>query len=98
MNQGIEYANQQTTYPDYFLFTDADIYHHPENLSQLIAKAETENLDLVSLMVLLHCKSLWEKLLIPAFVFFLSETLPISLGKQFSKICSCCGGGLHFDR
>ncbi|MGF1588615.1 MAG: glycosyltransferase [Pleurocapsa sp.] len=73
MHQGVEYAHAQIPAPDYFLFTDADIKHGPDNLTQLIAKAETENLDLVSLMVLLRCQSFWEKLLIPAFVFFFQK-------------------------
>ena len=93
MNQGIDYASQQTSYPDYFLFTDADIYHHPENLSQLVAKAKTENLDLVSLMVLLHCTSLWEKLLIPAFVFFFQKLYPFPWVNEPQKSMAAAAGG-----
>ena len=91
MNQGINYANQHS--PDYFLFTDADIYHHPENLSQLVTKAETENLDLVSLMVLLRCTSLWEKLLIPAFVFFFQKLYPFPWVNNPQKSIAAAAGG-----
>lgn len=93
MNQGIDYASQQTLYPDYFLFTDADIHHHPENLCQLVTKAETENLDLVSLMVLLRCKSFWEKLLIPAFVFFFQKLYPFPWVNNPQKSVAAAAGG-----
>ena len=91
MKQGIDYAKQHS--PDYFLFTDADIYHHPENLIQLVTKAETENLDLVSLMVLLRCSSLWEKLLIPAFVFFFQKLYPFPWVNNPQKSIAAAAGG-----
>ena len=93
MNQGIDYAKQQDSYPDYFLLTDADIYHHAENLSQLVTKAETENLDLVSLMVLLRCQSMWEKLLIPAFVFFFQKLYPFYWVNNPNKSMAAAAGG-----
>ncbi len=93
MNQGIDYASRQIPYPDYFLFTDADIYHHPDNLNQLVTKAETENLDLVSLMVLLRCTSLWEKLLIPAFVFFFQKLYPFPWVNNPQKSIAAAAGG-----
>ena len=91
MNQGIDYATQHS--PDYFLFTDADIYHHRDNLRQLVTKAETENLDLVSLMVLLHCQSWWEKLLIPAFVFFFQKLYPFPWVNNPQKSIAAAAGG-----
>ncbi|HEY9770356.1 MAG TPA: glycosyltransferase [Coleofasciculaceae cyanobacterium] len=93
MYQGIEYAQAQIPAPDYFLFTDADIKHDPDNLTQLIAKAETENLDLVSLMVLLRCQSFWEKLLIPAFVFFFQKLYPFSWVNDWHKPMAAAAGG-----
>jgi hypothetical protein len=76
MEQGIRHTPNAALQPDYFLLTDADIEHHPEKLSQLVTKAQADDLDLVSLMVLLRCKSTWEKLLIPAFVFFFQKLYP----------------------
>jgi hopene-associated glycosyltransferase HpnB len=76
MAQGIEKAETLTRLPDYFLLTDADIEHDVNNLSRLVAKAQQNDLDLVSLMVLLRCQSFWEKLLIPAFVFFFQKLYP----------------------
>jgi hopene-associated glycosyltransferase HpnB len=76
MEQGIRWLGRQQRQPDYYLFTDADIAHAPDNIQNLVAKAETENIGLVSLMVLLHCQSGWERLLIPAFVFFFQLLYP----------------------
>ncbi len=90
MEQGISSAQPA---PDYFLFTDADIKHDLNNLSQLIYKAETEDLDLVSLMVLLRCKSFWEKLLIPAFVFFFQKLYPFAWVNNPHKSMAAAAGG-----
>jgi len=61
---------------DYLLLTDADIVHAPDNLGGLVARAEQGGYDLVSLMVRLHCASVWERLLIPAFVWFFFMLYP----------------------
>jgi hopene-associated glycosyltransferase HpnB len=74
MSQGIEAARSMR--PDHLLLTDADIVHDPGNLRELVSRCETEGCDLVSLMVRLHCRSLWERLLIPAFVFFFFKLYP----------------------
>jgi hopene-associated glycosyltransferase HpnB len=68
MQQGIEQA--LTLGPEFLLLTDADIEHSPDNVAALVNIAEAGSYDLVSFMVKLHCRSLAEKLLIPAFVFF----------------------------
>jgi len=95
MEQGINKATA-TLEPDYLLLTDADIAHDPLNLHQLVAKAEQENLDLVSLMVRLRCENFWEKLLIPAFVFFFQKLYPFRWVND-PKINSCGGGRLYPD-
>jgi hopene-associated glycosyltransferase HpnB len=43
---------------------------------RLVAKAEGERRDLVSLMALLRCCAFWERLLVPAFVFFFQKLYP----------------------
>jgi hopene-associated glycosyltransferase HpnB len=68
VSQGLKKA--QAFSPDYVLLTDADIEHGPLTLSTLVAKAEREQLALTSLMVRLHCRTLAEKMMIPAFVYF----------------------------
>jgi hopene-associated glycosyltransferase HpnB len=61
--------------PGYVLFTDADIQHPPDELSRLVAKAES-GYDMVSLMVRLHAETFAEKCLMPAFVFFFFKIYP----------------------
>src|SRR5581483_11742388 len=67
VSQGVEAALLDR--PDYVLLTDADIAHAPENVAQLVDRAQAHNFDLVSLMVLLRTESLAERVLMPAFVF-----------------------------
>ncbi|NEP54257.1 MAG: glycosyltransferase, partial [Moorea sp. SIO3C2] len=93
LEQGIRYGQQQTPAPDYFLFTDADIEHDPANLRQLVTKAEMEHLDLVSLMVLLRCQDFWERLLIPAFVFFFQKLYPFAWVNNPTKSTAAAAGG-----
>lgn len=68
VSRGVEAAREFS--PDYYLFTDADIVHSPDTLRALLSHAERGRYDLVSLMVRLHCTTLAERALIPAFVFF----------------------------
>ena len=74
VQQGIERALQIK--PDFLLLTDADIEHAPNNLGTLISIAKASDYDLTSFMVKLHCRSLAERLLIPAFVFFFFMLYP----------------------
>src|SRR5260370_15980606 len=67
-HQGLEKAREAA--PRFVLLTDADIVHAPDSLATLISIEETGSYDLGSFMVRLHCKTLAEKLLLPAFVFF----------------------------
>jgi hopene-associated glycosyltransferase HpnB len=73
LQQGIE---QATPSPDYFWFTDADITHAQDTLRRLVARAEGQKLDLVSLMVLLQARTVPERLLIPAFLYFFLKLYP----------------------
>ena len=74
LQQGVEQA--LTLKPDFLLFTDADIEYSSHNVGLLISVAENGRYDLVSFMVKLHCRSLAERLLIPAFVFFFFMLYP----------------------
>lgn len=95
VHQGIEQVLQDPSQPlpDYFLLTDADILHGQATLKQLAIKAEQEHLDLVSLMVLLRCQSFWEKLLIPAFVFFFQKLYPFPWVNQPQHPMAAAAGG-----
>lgn len=72
VSQGVETGEDA----DYLLFTDADIAHAPGNVAQLVSMAEDEGLGLVSMMVRLRCVSVWERLLIPAFIYFFQKLYP----------------------
>jgi hopene-associated glycosyltransferase HpnB len=74
MQQGVALARE--TAPDFFLFTDADIEHAPDSVASLVAIAEESPYDLASFMVKLHCETVAEKLLIPAFVYFFFKLYP----------------------
>jgi hopene-associated glycosyltransferase HpnB len=79
--------------PDYFLFTDADIVHAPNNVAGLVVRAESASLDLVSLMVKLRCQSLAERALIPAFVYFFFQLYPPSwIARRDRKTAGAAGG------
>jgi hopene-associated glycosyltransferase HpnB len=60
----------------YVWFTDADIAHAPGVLRALVEKAESEGWDLVSVMARLRVDSRWDRLLIPAFVYFFAKLYP----------------------
>ena len=91
MRQGIEIASRR--HPDYLLLTDADIVHARDNLAALVARAEDGAFHLVSLMVRLNCRSLWERLLIPAFVFFFFKLYPPRrVADPTRRIAAAAGG------
>ncbi|MEH1989539.1 glycosyltransferase [Nostoc sp.] len=91
VEQGINSASKFA--PDYFLLTDADIEHDPGNLRRLVAKAVQEDLDMVSVMVRLRCESFWEKLLIPAFVFFFQKLYPFRWVNNPNNPTAAAAGG-----
>jgi hopene-associated glycosyltransferase HpnB len=96
VRQGVEVA--RSLQPDYVLLTDADIVHGAGNLRELVSRSETEGYDLVSLMVRLNCRSFWEKLLIPAFVFFFFKLYPPRWVTDPSRRTSAAAGGCMLIR
>jgi hopene-associated glycosyltransferase HpnB len=96
LEQGVKAA--ASLHPDYLLLTDADIVHSPENLANLIATAQDGKYDLVSLMVRLHCESLTERALIPAFIFFfLMLYPPLWIADPQRKTAGAAGGCILID-
>lgn len=91
MDQGIQAA--QALKPDYIWLTDADIQHDPTLLSQLMALATQQQLDLASIMVRLRCESPWEQLLIPAFVFFFQKLYPFRWVNNPARATAAAAGG-----
>src|SRR5262249_6317442 len=62
--------------PDYLLQTVADMVHAAPTVAELVARAERGVFALVSLRVRLHCRSWYERMLTPAFVFFFFKLSP----------------------
>jgi hopene-associated glycosyltransferase HpnB len=97
-SQGVE-AIETLGFPaDFLLLTDADIHHPADAATQLVARAILEDRDLVSLMVRLRCDSLWEKALIPAFVFFFAKLYPFSWVGDVKKPTAGAAGGCMLVR
>jgi hopene-associated glycosyltransferase HpnB len=93
LHTGIEVAETQWPASRYLHLTDADVEHGPGNLRAMVYQAEAGGLDLVSLMVMLHCKTRWEKLLIPAFVYFFQMLYPFPrINDPRSHVAGAAGG------
>lgn len=93
VHQGVEHAEALT--PNFFLLTDADIEHAPQSVATLASVAETGPYDMASFMVKLYCRSLAERLMIPAFVFFFFLLYPpawIADGRR--KTAGAAGGSI----
>jgi hopene-associated glycosyltransferase HpnB len=96
VSQGIREAAKWN--PDFLLLTDADVEHDPSNVAQLVEWAESESLDLTSLMVKLHCESFAERLLIPAFVYFFFLLYPPGWTNQVNRRTASAAGGCMLIR
>ncbi len=93
VHAGIRVAEARWPESPYLHLTDADVEHDPGNLRAMVYKAEAEGLDLVSLMVMLHCEARWEKLLIPAFVYFFQMLYPFPrINDPRSRVAGAAGG------
>ena len=78
---------------EYFLLTDADVAHAPDNVSILVKRAEQGSLDLASLMVKLESRTPAERALIPAFVFFFFLLYPPAwVASENRKTAAAAGG------
>jgi hopene-associated glycosyltransferase HpnB len=93
VHTGVGEAARRRPDAEFLLLTDADVEHTPGNLRRLVAKARGEGLDLVSLMVRLHCERGWERLLIPAFVYFFQKLYPFPrINDPRSRTAGAAGG------
>ena len=91
LQQGVEAA--RTVDHEYFWFTDADIAHSPDVLASLVARAEEGGLDMVSVMAKLYVSTFWDRLLIPAFVFFFGKLYPFRWVNDHEKSTAAAAGG-----
>ncbi len=89
VSQGLRAAGDAHMY----LLTDADIVHRPQHLATLIARAERDDIDMVSEMVELACSSWAERALVPAFVFFFQLLYPFSWVNDPLRATAAAAGG-----
>ena len=79
--------------PDYVLFTDADIAWDPGALRGLVAAAQGDDRDLVSQMALLRTATSWERVIVPAFVYFFAQLYPFRrVNRPSSRTAAAAGG------
>ncbi|MCS0603863.1 glycosyltransferase [Streptomyces sp. LP11] len=79
--------------PEFLLLTDADIAHTPDSLRELVAAAGTGGFDVVSQMARLRVDSLWERLVVPAFVYFFAQLYPFRrIGRAGARTAAAAGG------
>ncbi|MEU7463243.1 MULTISPECIES: glycosyltransferase [Streptomyces] len=79
--------------PEYLLLTDADIAHAPDSLRELVAAAHGGGFDVVSQMARLRVESRWERLVVPAFVYFFAQLYPFRwIGRPGSRTAAAAGG------
>ncbi|HEY2689242.1 MAG TPA: glycosyltransferase [Streptosporangiaceae bacterium] len=89
MEQGRRAAGQAA----YLLFTDADIAYRPGTLTALVRAAEVDDRALVSQMALLRAGTFWERLLVPAFVYFFAQLYPFRrVNRPGARTAAAAGG------
>ena len=75
------------------LLLDADITLRPGMVRALLAKREESGAALVSVMAALHMQRRWERLLLPAFIFFFRLLYPFHLANKPSRWVAAAAGG-----
>jgi hopene-associated glycosyltransferase HpnB len=101
MQQGAAHAalvESEKEAPEFLWFTDADIAHSLDNLSRLVARVESGNKVLVSLMARLSCRTAAEHFLIPAFVFFFDMLFPFAAVNDPARPIAAAAGGCMLAR
>jgi hopene-associated glycosyltransferase HpnB len=89
MSQGVQAAGDVT----YLLFTDADIAYQPGTVAALVRAAEADDRGLVSQMALLRADSRWERLIVPAFVYFFAQLYPFRrVNRPGARTAAAAGG------
>lgn len=97
MHQGVQRVLEDPE-ARYILFSDADIAHGPGAVRELVSRAEAGGLDLASFMVRLQCRTLPERLMIPAFVFFFRMLYPFRRASDPKDPLAAAAGGTMLAR
>jgi hopene-associated glycosyltransferase HpnB len=84
---------------DYLLFTDADIAYEPGAVTDLVRAAAGGQRALVSQMALLRADTGWERVLVPAFVYFFAQLYPFRrVNRPGGRTAAAAGGCMLVDR
>src|SRR5690242_6502569 len=95
MAQGLRAAGPS----DYVVFTDADIAWEAHMLRRLVAAAVGDDRDLVSQMALLRAATGWERVVVPAFVYFFAQLYPFRrVNVPGSRTAAAAGGCMLIRR
>jgi hopene-associated glycosyltransferase HpnB len=97
-NTGAANTGAANTAADYLLLTDADICYRPCALGSLAAAAERGQFTMVSLMARLRTANRWERLLIPAFVYFFAQLYPFRRASRPGSRTAAAAGGCMLVR
>jgi hopene-associated glycosyltransferase HpnB len=84
--------------PQYVLFTDADISWAPRALLGLVASAGADDRALVSQMALLRAETRWERVIVPAFVYFFAQLYPFRKVNDPKSGTAAAAGGCMLVR
>ena len=99
MSQGLAAATGAPNGPvRYVLFTDADIDWAPGALRDLVRGAEDDDRVLVSQMALLRAETAWERVIVPAFVYFFAQLYPFRRVNNPRSRTSAAAGGCMLIR
>ena len=82
----------------FVLLLDADIELGSRFVPTLLREAQRRNASLVSIMAELHCTTLWERLLTPAFVFFFKLLYPFAWSNDPRRRTAAAAGGCMLVR
>lgn len=94
----LEQGRRQATRP-LILLLDADIALAPGMLVALLAKRSESSAALVSIMATLSTAGAWERLLVPAFVYFFKLLYPFALSNgRRTPIAAAAGGCILIER
>ncbi len=80
----------------YLILLDADIVLENNLIPVVLEKVRNEQLQMLSLMAFLKMKTFWEKLLMPAFIFFFKLLYPFHLSNKPSSFIAAAAGGFIF--
>jgi len=94
LEQGLQHVRTQLV-----LLLDADIQLRPGILRALRRKMEEDGLQLVSLMAALRMVGFWERLLMPAFIYFFKLLYPFRLSNStWPRVAAAAGGCILLRR